>query len=126
MMVEFASSLFKFLSALLSVIVLVVIMILGVIYGLIAAKVYPPFLNYTGMVSLPKHFIYFSPNFHIINISFQTRIDPHWILHLFLPVLIFESSFAIPLHLFRQSIWHIILLATAGLGQWDLMTTYQL
>ncbi|GAU98071.1 hypothetical protein RvY_09267-2 [Ramazzottius varieornatus] len=72
----------------------VVIMLLGVIYGLVAAKAYPPLLNYTAM----------------------TRIDPHWILHLFLPALIFESSFAINLGMFRSTMGSILLLATVGLA----------
>ena len=40
----------------------VVIMLLGTIYGLIAAKVYPPLLNYTAMVSLVASLKEYSKN----------------------------------------------------------------
>lgn len=45
------------------------------------------------------------------------KADPHVLLHIFLPVLIFESAFSIETHLFFQLVVQIIVLASAGLGK---------
>ncbi|OWA51717.1 Sodium/hydrogen exchanger 7 [Hypsibius exemplaris] len=72
----------------------VVIMIFGIIYGILAVTVYRPLANYTAI----------------------TRIDPHWILQIFLPILIFESSFTINFQMFRKAVGQILILATGGLA----------
>jgi len=42
-------------------------------------------------------------------------IDPHLIMFLFLPTLIFESAFAMEVHLFRRAFMQILILAVPGL-----------
>ncbi|KAG1651400.1 Sodium/hydrogen exchanger 8 [Nymphon striatum] len=44
-----------------------------------------------------------------------SRADPHLILHIFLPVLLFESAFSLDVHTFIQSLTQVILLATFGM-----------
>jgi len=51
-----------------------------------------------------------------------STIDPHLILFLFLPTLIFESAFAIESHLFRRTFTQISLLAVPGLILSTLLT----
>jgi len=48
-------------------------------------------------------------------LSSITSIDPHLILFLFLPTLIFESAFSMETHLFKRSFTQIALLAIPGL-----------
>ena len=43
--------------------------------------------------------------------------DPHLILHIFLPVLIFESAFNMEVHTFLKTFIQVILLAIPGLGR---------
>jgi sodium/hydrogen exchanger 10/11 len=43
--------------------------------------------------------------------------DPHLILHIFLPVLIFESAFAMEFHTFVKTFGQVIVLAVPGLGK---------
>lgn len=42
--------------------------------------------------------------------------DPHLILTTFLPVLLFESAFAMDVHIFYKLFWQIIVLALFGLA----------
>eukprot|EP00662_Eupelagonemidae_sp_cell21_P052872 gene52872-17715_t len=42
-------------------------------------------------------------------------IDPHALLYIFLPVLIFESAFSLDVHVFKKVVWHCVLLAGPGL-----------
>jgi NhaP-type Na+/H+ or K+/H+ antiporter len=42
--------------------------------------------------------------------------DPHLILTTFLPVLLFESAFAMDVHIFYKLFWQIIILAVFGLA----------
>ncbi|MFT4927429.1 MAG: NhaP-type Na+/H+ or K+/H+ antiporter [Phenylobacterium sp.] len=55
------------------------------------------------------------PNLLNETINFIADIDPHLILFLFLPTLIFESAFAIETHLFRRTFNQIAILAVPGL-----------
>ncbi len=48
-------------------------------------------------------------------IDLVANIDPHLILFLFLPTLIFESAFAMEVHLFRRTFSQIAILAVPGL-----------
>ena len=48
-------------------------------------------------------------------------MDPHTILHVFLPILIFESAFAMEAHTFLRSFLQIIILAIPG---FSMMSTY--
>ena len=45
-------------------------------------------------------------------------MNPHTILHAFLPVLIFESAFAMEAHMFVKSLIQILVLAVPGLGEY--------
>ena len=45
-------------------------------------------------------------------------MDPHIILHVFLPVLIFESAFSIEVHSFLRASLQIILLAIPGFSEY--------
>ncbi len=60
---------------------------------------------------------FFSEAMPLLDESLQvvSSIDPHLILWLFLPTLIFESAFALEVHLFRRIFSQIALLAVPGL-----------
>ena len=45
----------------------------------------------------------------------MSRIDPHIILLVFLPALLFESSFSSDYHTFRREFWQILSLAGPGI-----------
>ncbi|XP_077865611.1 sperm-specific sodium:proton exchanger-like [Saccoglossus kowalevskii] len=70
----------------------VVLLIVGVLIGLLSSNVHYV-ARYTTMV----------------------HMDPHLILHVFLPVLIFESAFAMDVHTFMKSSVQICILALFGL-----------
>eukprot|EP01135_Chromosphaera_perkinsii_P010654 Nk52_evm54s2192 gene=Nk52_evmTU54s2192 len=44
-----------------------------------------------------------------------TNMDPHLMLYIFLPTLIFESSFAVDLHIFKKTAGQVLILAVPGL-----------
>ncbi|XP_038047378.1 sodium/hydrogen exchanger 10-like [Patiria miniata] len=71
----------------------VVLLILGVGLGLLSDKV-PEIGDYTTSVA---------------------HMDPHLLLHVFLPVLIFESAFAMDVHTFVKSFVQVCILAILGL-----------
>ncbi len=48
-------------------------------------------------------------------IHMASQIDPHFILFVFLPTLIFEAAFAMDVHVFKRSITNVVLLAVPGL-----------
>lgn len=48
----------------------------------------------------------------------MTRIDPHVILHVFLPILIFESAFAMDAHTFVRCFAQCLILAVPGLSKY--------
>lgn len=73
----------------------VVLMLLGIFYGILSATVHKPLSDYTSI----------------------THLDPHWLLQIFLPVLLFESSFTVDIRIFRKAVGHILVLATCGLGK---------
>lgn len=55
-------------------------------------------------------------------LSLISQLDPHLILFIFLPVLIFESAYSLEVHLFTRALSQISLLAIAGLILSMLMT----
>ena len=63
--------------------------------------------------------------FGVVSSNFDTvkdyttlaRMDPHTTLHVFLPVLIFESAYAMEAHTFFKSFIQIMVLAILGLGK---------
>jgi len=67
---------------------------------------------------------YFSEHFILIDqmLELVATIDPHLILFLFLPPLIFESAFSLEVHLFRRIFTQIALLAVPGLIVATLLT----
>jgi len=60
-------------------------------------------------LSIPKDHIFTQ------SIEMMSSIDPHLILFIFLPTLIFESAFAIEVHLFKRTFSQISILAVPGL-----------
>lgn len=46
-----------------------------------------------------------------------SEVDPHLLLHIFLPILIFESAFVMEAHTFIKSFSQVLLLAVPGLGK---------
>lgn len=73
----------------------VVLLVLGVLFGLLSGR-YEAVHLYARVV----------------------ETDPHLILHIFLPVLIFESAFAMEVHTFLKTFVQVILLAIPGLGKY--------
>ena len=51
-----------------------------------------------------------------------SNMNPHLIFHVFLPVLIFESAFAMEIPVFKKVIWQCVLLATVGLVFCSILT----
>ncbi len=49
------------------------------------------------------------------SVNIASSIDPHLILLLFLPTLIFESAFSMDTHIFRRSLTQVVILAVPGL-----------
>lgn len=48
-------------------------------------------------------------------IHWAASIDPHMLLHIFLPILIFEAAFAMDVHTFKKSFVNSVLLAVPGI-----------
>ncbi len=55
-------------------------------------------------------------------VDWAANIDPHMLLFVFLPVLIFEAAFAMDVHTFKKSVTNAILLAVPGIIMALLMT----
>lgn len=72
----------------------VVLLVLGILFGLVSGQ-YDEIHIYAKVVDS----------------------DPHLILHIFLPVLIFESAFAMEFHTFVKTFVQVIVLAIPGLGK---------
>ena len=72
----------------------VVLLVLGILFGLVSGQ-YEEIHMYAKVVDS----------------------DPHLILHIFLPVLIFESAFAMEFHTFVKTFGQVIVLAVPGLGK---------
>ena len=73
----------------------VMLLILGAMVGLMSTYL-PSVSDYTTLASM----------------------DPHTILHVFLPILIFESAFAMEVHTFMRCFLQIIILAIPGLCEY--------
>ena len=50
--------------------------------------------------------------------AYIVEADPHLILTVFLPVLLFESAFAMEVHTFIKTFIQVVLLAIPGLGEY--------
>ncbi len=50
-----------------------------------------------------------------IGIHWAGNIDPHLILYVFLPILIFEAAFALDVHVFKKSLGNAVILAVPGI-----------
>ena len=73
----------------------VVLLVLGILFGLLSRK-YPIVHVYALIV----------------------EADPHLILTIFLPVLLFESAFAMEVHTFIKTFIQVVVLAIPGLGKY--------
>lgn len=73
----------------------VVLLVLGVLFGLLSSN-NATIHAYAGVV----------------------ETDPHLLLFIFLPVLIFESAFGMEVHTFMKTFIQVLLLAIPGLGKW--------
>ena len=56
--------------------------------------------------------------------SSMAFMDPHTILFVFLPVLLFESAYAMEAHTFLKSFSQIVLLAVPGLGKYIILPIF--
>ncbi|XP_033751585.1 sodium/hydrogen exchanger 10-like isoform X2 [Pecten maximus] len=77
----------------------VVLLVLGVLFGLLSGQ-----------------------NKSIHEYASVVNIDPHLLLNIFLPVLIFESAFAMEVHTFLKTFIQVVLLAIPGLALASLFT----
>ena len=50
-----------------------------------------------------------------VGVEWAGHIDPHLILYVFLPILIFEAAFALDVHIFKKSVGNAIILAVPGI-----------
>jgi len=50
-----------------------------------------------------------------IGVHWAGNIDPHLILYVFLPILIFEAAFALDVHVFKKSLGNAVILAVPGI-----------
>ena len=91
----------------------------GVRYCLKGTKIpYTIALFVIGLIlGFSERFGLFPENVQAVNLSIRSvaAIDPHLILYLFLPTLIFESAFGLEVHLFRRMFSQILVLAVPGL-----------
>tara|TARA_R110002096_G_scaffold407290_4_gene605749 strand:- start:513 stop:2861 length:2349 start_codon:yes stop_codon:yes gene_type:complete len=85
----------------------VLLLIIGIFLGLFNR------LGYFGVFTLGGFGFDFSGFGDSIN--FAAHIDPHLLLFIFLPILIFEASYALDLHTFKKSSTNAILLAVPGI-----------
>lgn len=85
----------------------VLLLIIGLILGIV---------NRLGFFG-EYHFLDFDIGFEAISesINFAANIDPHMLLFIFLPILIFEASYAMDLHTFKKTSTNAILLAVPGI-----------
>ena len=58
----------------------------------------------------------------LADLTGAANIDPHLLLLLFLPVLLFESAFAIEMGMLRKQMWQVLLLASVGVLISSLLT----
>lgn len=85
----------------------VLLLIIGLVLGVINR------LGFFGEV----HIFDFNLEFTAISksIDFAANMDPHMLLFIFLPILIFEASYAMDLHTFKKTSTNAILLAVPGI-----------
>lgn len=92
----------------------VVLMVFGLILGFLAR------LN-AGMISAADALINHQDFWHSLLSTFLTsirwagNIEPHIIMFVFLPILIFEAAFSLDFHTFRKSVGNASLLAVPGI-----------
>lgn len=69
------------------------------------------------MIGLTERSEVLGTDFHVASqtLDLVSNIDPHLILFVFLPILIFESAFGLEVHLFRRIFSQIVTLAVPGL-----------
>ena len=85
----------------------VLLLIIGLILGVLNR------LGYFGDIALGS--MHLSLNGLSESIEFAANMDPHMLLFIFLPILIFEASFAMDLHTFKRSATNAVLLAVPGI-----------
>ena len=85
----------------------VLLLIIGLVLGVVNR------LGYFGEF----HLFNFEFEFTAISksIDFAAHMDPHMLLFIFLPILIFEASYAMDLHTFKKTSTNAILLAVPGI-----------
>jgi len=85
----------------------VMLLILGIILGLVDRLGYFSVYDILG----------FKLEFTAISksIEFAANMDPHMLLFIFLPILIFEASYAMDLHTFKKTSTNAVLLAVPGI-----------
>lgn len=85
----------------------VLLLLIGLVTG--AANRHGVFGKY-NLGGMHLDFSFFSEAF-----EFAANIDPHMLLFVFLPVLIFEAAFAMDVHTFKKSVANAVLLAVPGI-----------
>ncbi len=85
----------------------VTLLLIGIILGVLAR------LGYLDAWQIGA--LKMNVNFISQSISWAGNIDPHVILYVFLPTLIFEAAFAMDVHTFRKSFINAFLLAVPGI-----------
>lgn len=85
----------------------VLLLIFGLILGVLNR------LGYFEEYSIAQ--IHFSMGGLSEAIDFAANIDPHMLLFIFLPILIFEASFAMDLHTFKKTATNAVILAVPGI-----------
>ena len=81
----------------------VLLLLIGLILGVVTRL---DFLNHWGSVDV---------SFLADSITWAANIDPHLLLYIFLPILIFEAAFAMDLHTFKKSAANSVILAVPGI-----------
>ena len=56
------------------------------------------------------------------SVEWGANLDPHLILYVFLPILIFEAAYALDVHVFKKSFWNAFFMAGPGIVTATLMT----
>ena len=67
-------------------------------------------IPYTPMVTILGVALGSIPQVRVYTMQVWDEIDPHFLLLLFLPALIFESAFTSDWYIFRMQIWKILIL----------------
>ena len=58
------------------------------------------------------------------SIEWGANLDPHLILYVFLPILIFEAAYALDVHVFKKSFWNAFYMAGPGIVSATVMTGF--